>query len=42
VFGEVTEGFDVVDKIGLVATGNQGGHADVPNDAVVVTKAYVQ
>ena len=42
VFGEVTEGQDVVDKIGLVATGNQGGHADVPNDAVVVTKAYVQ
>ena len=42
VFGEVTEGQDVVDKIGLVATGNQGGHADVPNDAVIVTKAYVQ
>ena len=42
VFGEVTEGQDVVDKIGLVATGNQGGHADVPNDAIVVTKAYIK
>ena len=42
VFGEVVEGQDVVDKIGTVATGNQAGHADVPNDAVVVTKAYVQ
>ncbi len=42
VFGEVTEGQDVVDKIGLVATGNQGGHADVPNDAVTITKAYIQ
>jgi peptidyl-prolyl cis-trans isomerase B (cyclophilin B) len=42
VFGEVTEGQDVVDKIGLVATSTQGGHADVPNDAVIVTKAYVQ
>ena len=42
VFGEVAEGQDVVDKIGLVATGTQSGHADVPNDAVIVTKAYVQ
>jgi peptidyl-prolyl cis-trans isomerase B (cyclophilin B) len=42
VFGEVVEGQDVVDKIGAVATGNQDGHADVPNDAVIVTKAYVQ
>ncbi len=42
VFGEVVEGQDVVDKIGAVATGNQDGHADVPNDAVIITKAYVQ
>jgi peptidyl-prolyl cis-trans isomerase B (cyclophilin B) len=42
VFGEVTEGQDVVDKIGLVTTGTKSGHADVPNDAVIVTKAYVQ
>ncbi len=41
VFGEVVEGQDVVDKIGLVATGNKGGHGDVPNDSVIVTKAYV-
>lgn len=42
VFGEVVEGQDVVDKIGLVVTGNKAGHADVPNDAVVINKAYVQ
>ena len=42
VFGEVAEGQDVVDKIGLVTTGTKSGHADVPNDAVIVTKAYVQ
>lgn len=41
VFGEVVEGFDIVDKIGLVATGNRGGHADVPNDAITITKAYI-
>ena len=42
VFGEVSEGQDVVDKIGAVATGNHGGHADVPNDAVIVNKAYIK
>ncbi|SMN15266.1 Peptidyl-prolyl cis-trans isomerase PpiB [uncultured Candidatus Thioglobus sp.] len=42
VFGEVTDGFDVVDKINEVATGNKGGHGDVPNDAVIVTKAYIK
>ena len=41
VFGEVVEGFDIVDKIGLVATGNRGGHADVPTDAITITKAYI-
>ena len=41
VFGEVVEGQEVVDKIGAVATGNQAGHADVPNDAIVITKAYI-
>ncbi len=35
-FGEVTEGMDVVDAIGKVATGNHGMHADVPTEAVVI------
>lgn len=42
VFGEVVEGQAVVDKIGEVATGNVGGHTDVPNDAVIINKAYIQ
>jgi cyclophilin family peptidyl-prolyl cis-trans isomerase len=39
VFARVTEGMDVVDKIAAVATGNSGGHSDVPVEAVVVEKA---
>ena len=39
VFGEVVEGMDVVDKIKGVATGNRGGHGDVPTDDVVIEKA---
>ncbi|MCB1738422.1 MAG: peptidylprolyl isomerase, partial [Gammaproteobacteria bacterium] len=41
VFGEVVEGMDVVDKIKGVATGNRGGHGDVPTDDVVIEKAVV-
>ncbi len=39
VFARVTEGMEVVDKIVAVATGNRGGHSDVPVEAVVVEKA---
>ena len=39
VFARVTEGMDVVDKIVAVATGNRGGHSDVPVEPVVVEKA---
>ena len=35
-FGEVTEGLDVVDKIGAVATGRVGGYDDVPIEAVQI------
>ena len=35
-FGKVTEGLDVVDKIKAVATGNKGGHGDVPVQDVVI------
>lgn len=38
VFGAVTSGIDVVDKIASVSTGNSGGHADVPIEPVVITK----
>ncbi len=36
VFGRVTEGMDVVDKIKAVKTGTKMGHRDVPNDDVVI------
>jgi len=39
VFGKVVEGQDVVDKITKVATGNSGGHQNVPLQAVVIEKA---
>jgi len=39
VFARVTEGMEVVDKIVAVATGNRGGHSDVPVEPVVVEKA---
>ncbi len=41
VFGKVTEGTDVVDKIKGVKTGSQGGHQDVPVDAVTIDKVTV-
>lgn len=42
VFGEVTEGMDVVDKIAKVATTSRAGHQDVPKDAVVIEKVIVE
>ena len=36
VFGRVTKGFDVVQKIGKVATGSAGFHRDVPVQPVVI------
>lgn len=38
VFGEVTEGMDVVDKIKAVETGSRMMHQDVPLEPVVITK----
>ena len=38
VFGKVTEGMDVVDKIAAVQTGNRAGHQDVPVEAVTITE----
>ena len=39
VFGKVTEGTDVVDKIKGVKTGTRGMHQDVPAEDVVIEKA---
>ena len=39
VFGKVVEGKETVDKIKKVATGNAGGHQNVPTEAIVIEKA---
>ena len=36
VFGKITEGFDVIDKINLVKTRSQNGHQDVPVEQVII------
>jgi peptidyl-prolyl cis-trans isomerase B (cyclophilin B) len=41
VFGKVTAGTDVVDKIKGVGTGNRGMHQNVPSDDVIIEKAEV-
>ena len=41
VFGKVTSGTDVVDKIKAVKTGRKGFHDDVPLEDVVIDKAVV-
>ena len=42
VFGHVVEGMDVVDAIAAVQTGTVGRNEDVPVEAVVIERAYVQ
>jgi peptidyl-prolyl cis-trans isomerase A (cyclophilin A)/peptidyl-prolyl cis-trans isomerase B (cyclophilin B) len=39
VFGRVTAGMDVIDKIAKVKTGRRNGHDDVPAEAVVIKSA---
>lgn len=41
VFGAVTEGMDVVNKIKLVKTGRAGGHSDVPKEDVIIEHVTV-
>jgi peptidyl-prolyl cis-trans isomerase B (cyclophilin B) len=41
VFGEVIEGMDVVDAMAKQATGNRGGHQDVPKTDILIEKAEV-
>ena len=41
VFGQVADGMDVVDAIAAVPTGNQGGHQDVPTEAVEIIEVTI-
>lgn len=41
VFGEVTEGKDIVDKMRAVPTANSGFHQNVPTTDLLITKAVV-
>ena len=41
VFGKVTSGMDVVDKIAKVRTGNAGFHQDVPTTPVVIKNVRI-
>ncbi len=42
VFGKVTDGLDVVKDIEKVATGNSGGHQDVPVEDVIIEQVTVE
>jgi len=41
VFGKVSAGMDVVDKIKAVKTGNHMGHQDVPKEDVIINSVTV-
>ena len=41
VFGRISDGMDVVDAIGAVATGSSGGHQDVPLDTVTILEVTI-
>ena len=41
VFGQVTEGIEIVEQIGEVATGNNAGHSDVPIENITITDVTV-
>lgn len=41
VFGQVTDGMDVVDTIAAVVTGGSGGHQDVPLDTVTILEVTI-
>jgi len=42
VFAKVVDGMDIVDAIAGVATGNHGGHQDVPVDPVTITEVRLE
>ena len=41
VFGRVTEGMDVVDRIGRARTGTAAGKGETPVEPIIVNRAYV-
>ncbi len=41
VFGKVTDGMDVVDRIAKVKTGTFGPYQNVPEEPIVIKKVYV-
>ena len=41
MFGRVSDGMYVVDAIAAVPTGNQGGHQDVPVEAVEIIEVTI-
>ena len=41
VFGKVTEGEDVLDKIRCVQTGSQAGHQDVPVEPIIINSVTI-
>jgi peptidyl-prolyl cis-trans isomerase B (cyclophilin B) len=41
VFGKVTEGMEVIDKLKSVKTGNSGFHQNVPVEEIVIERAVV-
>nr|MQY83043.1 peptidyl-prolyl cis-trans isomerase [archaeon] len=42
VFGKITTGMDVVDKIASVRTGSRGMNRDWPVDDITIQRAYVK
>ena len=42
VFGKVTAGMDVVDKIAKVSTGTAGMHRDVPTEEIVIKSVTIE
>ncbi len=40
VFGKVSKGIEIVDKIAGVRTGRHGPHSDVPQEPVILLKIY--
>ena len=42
VFGKVTAGIEVVDKIRKVATGNKGHHSDVPVESITINGCTIK
>ena len=41
VFGKVVDGMDIIENIKTVATGNHGGHGDVPIETIEITETVV-